>query len=292
VIRLALRVRREQAELALAELLELAPAGVEELDLGAAGIEYAVYGTPGELPSLPDLRVAAGAALVDVSTSEIDDDWTERWRQFHRPVLISPANDAPPGLPALHIRPSWEAPSSPTATPRRVREIVIEPGQAFGTGSHASTRLCLELLLELAASGYAGGRLIDVGCGSGVLSIAAACLGWQPVLGLDHEPESVTATLANAELNGVEVIARLFDLREQPLPAGHEPPVIAANLLRPMLLRLAFTMTVRPCHLVASGLLADEIDEVADAFARSCQLAVRARRSTDGWAALWLSSKD
>ena len=78
MIRLALRVQREQAEIVLAELLELAPGGVEELSDGDV-VEYAVYGAPGELPDLPDLRAAAGAALVEVSTTEVADDWDERW---------------------------------------------------------------------------------------------------------------------------------------------------------------------------------------------------------------------
>jgi len=82
VIRLAVRVRREQAELVLAELLELVPAGVEEVQIGEGTIEYAVYGAPGELPSLPDLNVAVGDALVEVSTSQTSDDWQERWSAF------------------------------------------------------------------------------------------------------------------------------------------------------------------------------------------------------------------
>ena len=77
-----MRVRREQAELVLAELLELAPAGVEEVQVGEGTIEYAVYGAPGELPSLPDLNVAVGDVLVEVSTSETSDEWQERWKRF------------------------------------------------------------------------------------------------------------------------------------------------------------------------------------------------------------------
>src|SRR5436305_1446109 len=89
MIRLAVRVRREDAEVALADLLSLAPAGVEEVDLPDEGlVEYAVYGAPGELPELPDLRAAAGGALVEVRTSEVGDDWAQRWRAFHRPVLV------------------------------------------------------------------------------------------------------------------------------------------------------------------------------------------------------------
>ena len=93
MIRLALRVRRSDAELVLAELLELAPGGVEEIELpagdgGEGMVEYAVYGAPGELPLLPDVQAAAGGALVEISTSEVADDWSERWKQFHQPVLI------------------------------------------------------------------------------------------------------------------------------------------------------------------------------------------------------------
>src|SRR3954453_15319998 len=91
MIRLALRVARADAEIALAELLALAPAGVEEVDHGET-IEYAVYGAPGELPALPALRAAAGAALVDITTTEIADDWALRWRAFHPPLT----NGRPP----------------------------------------------------------------------------------------------------------------------------------------------------------------------------------------------------
>ena len=119
---------------------------------------------PGELPSLPDLNAAAGEALVEISTSETADDWQERWKRFHRPVLVeAPAERAGAvhDVPALFVRPPWEPPSA--GRDAGVREIVIDPGQAFGTGAHASTRLCLELLLELAALERAAGPLVDVG---------------------------------------------------------------------------------------------------------------------------------
>ena len=89
MIRLAVRVRREQAELVLAELLELAPSGVEEVAVDDGAIEYAVYGAAGELPSLPALRAAAGDALVNVSSTEIADDWRDRWRSYHRPAVVA-----------------------------------------------------------------------------------------------------------------------------------------------------------------------------------------------------------
>ncbi len=228
----------------LAELLELAPGGVEEVGVGEEMVEYAVYGAPGELPRLPDLRAVVGATPVEVSSTEIADDWPERWKRFHRPVLI----ESPRGVPALYVRPPWEAPSDR----EDVKEIVIDPGQAFGTGAHATTRLCLELLLELTGLEGAAGPLLDVGTGSGVLAIAAAQLGFAPVLGLDHERESVAAAGENANANGVTIEVRRFDLRSQALPwlgaadGPAEPIVVVANLLRPLLLDLARGMPCAP----------------------------------------------
>jgi ribosomal protein L11 methyltransferase len=303
VIRLAVRVERERAELVLAELLELAPAGVEEVDVGEQIVEYAVYGTPGELPALPDVSALVGDALVEISTSDVADDWQERWKDFHRPVLIAPPapRAGQPVLPALHVRPPWEAPSAMTDGP--VREIVIDPGQAFGTGAHASTRMCLELLLELAgnASHEQAGPLLDVGAGSGVLAIAAAGLGFAPVLALDNERESVAAASENAAANDVEIEVRRFDLRSQGLPwmgdtdwppGSDGPPgalVVIANLLRPLLLELSRTMPRAPAHLIASGLLREEVDEIAGAFHDRLGLRERERRESGEWAAVWLT---
>ena len=261
MIRLALRVRREDAEVALAELLALVPSGVEEVDLGDR-VEYAVYGAPGELPDLPDLRAAAGAALVEVATTEVADDWADRWRAFHHPVEIGP----------LRVRPPW--------ADAREGDIVIDPGQAFGTGGHETTRLCLELLLELEP----GGAFVDLGCGSGVLAIAAARLGWSPVLALDFDPLAVEATDANARANGVEVEARRFDLRHEPAPPA---PTIVANLLRPLLLEVARGPFAAE-RLIASGLLREEADEVAAAFAAH-DLVERRRTSLGDWSALLMT---
>jgi ribosomal protein L11 methyltransferase len=305
VIRLAVRVRRAQAEIVLAELLELAPGGVEETQLDGDIVEYAVYGAPGELPSLPDLEAAAGPALVEVSTSETADDWMHRWRSFHRPLLVEPptpvAGGAPPAsVCSLYVRPPWE----PANATEGVQEIVIDPGQAFGTGAHATTRLCLELLLGLASQGLAGGPLLDVGTGSGVLAIAAARLGFAPVLALDHDPLSVEAARANASVNEVELQVRRLDLRRQPLPLPGEPPrpqgarsvgpgaaapVVLANLLLPLLLELARTMTWAPRELIASGLLPEQADESVDAFATRLGLRERRRLHAGEWVAVWMS---
>ena len=270
MIRLALRVARADAEIALAELLELAPAGVEEVDRGET-IEYAVYGAPGELPALPDLRAAAGAALVDITTTEVADDWASRWRSFHRPLTIGGR---------LHVRPPW----TPAADPALL-DIVVDPGQAFGTGAHHTTRMCLQALLELEP----GGALVDLGSGSGVLAIAAAKLGWAPVAGVDHEHASVAATRENAAVNGVEVRPRHADLlRDGPVPAA---PTVVANLVRPLLAHVARAGFdgEPPRVLVVSGLLHDEADAIAAAFGAH-GLRERERRHSGEWAALTLAA--
>ena len=296
MIRLAIRVRGEQAELALAELLELAPSGVEEVRLPDQTVEYAAYGAPGELPSLPDLKAAVGGALVEVSSSEVADDWQERWRRFHRPVLVEAPRGRPRGaraVPALRVRPPWEEPG---AGRDAVEELVIDPGQAFGTGTHASTRLCLALLLELAALQAPQGPLLDVGTGSGVLAIAAARLGFAPVLALDNERASVEAAGANAAANGAEIAVHQFDLRRQALPwldgevAPAGPVAVIANLLGPLLLELARTLPRAPAHLLAGGLLPEQCERTTRAFAARLGMRERERRRCGSWAAMWLTA--
>jgi ribosomal protein L11 methyltransferase len=250
VLRLAIRVSPQHAELVLAELLELAPSGVEERTLPDGDVEYAVYGAPGELPALPDLKAAARDALVEISTEEIADDWSERWREFHRPLVIDRR---------LTVRPPW---GSPAETPI---DVMIDPGRAFGTGAHATTRLCLEAMLELVPRG----QFVDLGCGSGVLAITAAKLGWNPVLALDFDPAAVEATIENAVRNGVELDGRRYDLRSDPVDASIAPTV-AANLLAPLLEQWAARLHKRghvPLRVIAGGLLRQEGDRAAGAFA-------------------------
>jgi ribosomal protein L11 methyltransferase len=248
----------------LAALLELAPGGVEQVD-GDGFVEYAVYGAPGELPSFPAGEASVGGVVVSVSGEPVADDWAERWKQFHEPVLVGDR---------VYVRPPWAEPRPD------VLDLVIDPGQAFGTGAHATTRLSLELLLELPA----GGSFADLGCGSGVLAIAAGRLGFGPVTAVDNEEAALEATRANAAANGVSLdrVERL-DLRTERPPAAD---TVAANLMRPLLLRLAGLIEERPNTLIVSGLLDDESDEAATAFA---PLEERRRLSSQGWSALLLS---
>jgi ribosomal protein L11 methyltransferase len=187
------------------------------------------------------------------------------------------------------VRPPWEPAQSDLI------DVVIDPGRAFGTGAHSTTKLSLELLVGAAAPASraeAGplasrGPLADYGCGSGVLAIAAAKLGFAPVVAFDHDPLAVAATADNARANDVELDVRRADLRTDPLPPA---PTVTANLLRPLLLVVAERLPdPPPSTLIASGLLAGEADEVAAAFAAR-GLRERDRRAEGDWAALRLSS--
>jgi ribosomal protein L11 methyltransferase len=262
----------------LAALLELAPSGVEQVDRDGV-TEFALYGAPGELPSFPEGDAEVGGVIVRVSGREVPDDWAERWKRFHHPVLIGGR---------IYVRPPWEEP----AVRPGVTEIVIDPGQAFGTGTHPTTALCLELMLGLKARG----SFADLGCGSGVLAIAAAKLGFSPVAAVDAERQAIEATRQNALDNGVALApergsvpalaaVERFDLRNQPAPRAD---VVAANLMRPLLLRVAELWAgARPPALIVSGLLDHEADEVAAAFG---PLREARRLSRLGWSALLLQS--
>ena len=269
MIRLAVRVSGDDAAgVVLAELLALSPAGVEEREVDG-GVEYVIYGAAGELPALPALQAAVGDGLVDVTSAEIADDWDERWKTWHRPITVSA------GARRLRVRPPWEPAQAGHV------DVVIDPAQAFGTGAHATTRLCLELLLMLEPQG----AVADWGCGTGVLAIAAAMLGFAPVSAVDFDPLALTATADNARANGVSLASARVNLREEPGPYA---ATVCANLLRPLLLDAARLMTQAPQSLIASGLLREEADEIVAAFAFH-GLAERERRHCEQWSALLLT---
>ena len=219
MIRLAVRCEPAGAEEVLASLLELAPNGVEE-ERGPGFVEYAIYGAPGEVPELGELKAAAGETLVEVTTTSVPDDWADRWSDFHKPIVVGGR---------IRVRPSWWDAEGEAV------DVVVDPGRAFGTGAHPTTRLCLALLLELDYAGEASGAIADWGTGSGVLAIAAAKLGFSPVLACDRELASLEAAQANAEANGVTLAIERVDVREGPPPLA---PTVVANLTAPLLTRV------------------------------------------------------
>ena len=202
--RLSIRVRPGQAEPLRARLLELVPAGFEEIEAGDT-IELAAYVPATDVDAI---LVELPGAVVHA----VPDGWEDAWRSFHHPVCAG----------GLWLGPPWEAPPDPA------RAVVIDPGRAFGTGAHPTTRLCVELLATTARRG----RLLDVGCGSGVLAIAGARLGFAPVVAVDVDPVAVETTRANAEANGVDVEVRVVDATSGALPPAD---VAVVNvLLRPV----------------------------------------------------------
>jgi ribosomal protein L11 methyltransferase len=291
MIRLAVRCSPDQADLVLAELTVLAPNGVEE-EHGPGYVEYAIYGGEGELPELGEIDAVVGGRPIEVSSTVIPDDWADRWRDFHKPLLVGDR---------LWLRPSWEPEREGTI------DLVVDPGQAFGTGAHPTTRLCLEYLLELSEASEAEGPLVDLGTGSGVLAIAASKLGWSPVTAYDHEPAAIEASAANARINDVDLSLHRMNLRES-LP--ELAPTHVANMTSPILKAIASHLSglsgvtrtnlpavVREGHpggpapeartLVLSGILPNELDEVAAAFAPA-GFAEHDRRQMGDWAALLL----
>ena len=162
-----------------------------------------------------------------VRTEPVSPGWAAEWKRFHQPVEVG----------SLWIGPPWERP-----TPG-LRRLVIDPGQAFGTGAHPTTQLCIEMLHVLEP-----GSVLDVGCGSGVLSIAAAALGVGPVIAIDSDESAVEATIRNAAANGVALEVRQADACTEELT---EAEIVLANIDLPTLSALTLPTNCR--QFVTSG---------------------------------------
>jgi ribosomal protein L11 methyltransferase len=225
-------------------MLELFPEGFEERDDGD-GVELAAYtDIEGEK--------RARAAFSDITAVDALEGWEDRWREFHHGVRVG----------SLWVGPPWEQP------PEGVLAVFIEPGRAFGTGAHPTTRLCLELLAELPR-----GSLLDVGCGAGVLAVAGRKLGFAPVHAVDLDPVAVETTIANAAANGVDVETTVSDALAGELP---ETGATVANLTLDDVRMLA--PLIGSPYLVTSGYLtADDVGLPGRTGRR--------RATLDGWAA-------
>ncbi len=236
-------VAPDRVEVARAQMLGLFPEGFEEAERGDS-LELAAY------------TDAAGEQLLRehfpaVSSVAVEEDWTERWKRFHRSVRAG----------GVWIVPPWEE-------PRPEPSIVIDPGRAFGTGAHPTTRLSLELLSTLDR-----GSLLDVGCGSGVLAIAAAKLGFAPVTAVDRAPEAVEAARANAAANDVAIDVAECDAVNDPLPSAQ---IAVMNISEPLDAQIAPRID---CELlITSGYFEPHVPRLPG-FSR------RDRAAAEGWAA-------
>jgi ribosomal protein L11 methyltransferase len=251
-------VRADRADVALARLLPILQAGAEEREVEGA-VEFSLYAPAGELPRIADIRALAGDALIDVVSEPVPEDWERRWHDYLRPVRVG----------SLVVRPPW--------LEGEAGDVVIDPGVFFGAGTHATTQLCLALLQEIGPAG----PLCDWGAGTGVLAIAAARLGWEPVTAVEVDPGALEAISLNAAANHVAVTTRWLNLAATPAPWA---PVVTANLTRELLLDVAALLERPPELLIASGLLVGEVDEVVAAFG----LGEQERREQGEWAAVVL----
>lgn len=289
LIAVSLQVPGDRAEAFTDALLELGAvsASVEDAHAGTP-LELPLYGEPGEpvddawqagsvsalLPGDADAasvveQAARVAGLDEIPpfTSEplADQDWVRLTQAQFDPVRVSPR---------LWVVPSWHEPPDPNAV-----NLAIDPGVAFGTGSHATTRLCLAWL---DAHIRGGETVLDYGCGSGILAIAALRLGAARAVGVDIDPQATEAARRNAELNGV---AARFTVAQRAEDGNADVAVanILANPLRvlaPVLVR-----AVRPGGtLVLSGILEEQAAAVADAYEQWCDLTVVGWQ--DGWVCL------
>jgi ribosomal protein L11 methyltransferase len=224
VFRAAVRVGAHDVEVARWHMLCCSPRGFEECDLDGGLVELATY---------LDERgvVLLRNTFGELEVTAVPEGWEDAWRSFHRPVVAG----------GVWIGPPWET------RPSHVPAVVIDPGRAFGTGAHATTRLCLDLLARVEP-----GSLLDVGCGSGVLSIAAARLGFDPIVGIDNDPVAVHVARANAMANDVDVDLRVADAQEQ-LPRAD---VLVANVTIDVARGLAGRSNVRAA--ITAGYLATE----------------------------------
>lgn len=244
VVRASVRVPIAAAEDARAAALELVPGGFEESE-EADLLTLILYV---DALCIESIR----AVFPAVAVTSVTPGWEDTWRAFHRPARAG----------GLWIGPPWEHPTPGEAA------VVIDPGRAFGTGAHPTTRLCIELL-----SRSSRGSLLDVGCGSGVLSIAAARLGFDPIWSVDNDPIAVEATIANALANGVVVAARVLDAEAEELP---EASLVVANVLLAPVERILARIEGEAA--ITSGYLATDVPSATGW--RSVE-----RVELDGWAA-------
>jgi ribosomal protein L11 methyltransferase len=246
VLELTLRVGAADVEDVRDAVLPTLPGGLHLRHDGEA-VELRILDTPGT-PNEEELLALVGPRLIELTAAEVSDDWRRRRLDRYEPLIVAER---------FLLRPEW----APQGEDQSLIEIVLEQNPAFGTGLHPTTQACLATLAEVGA----GGSLADVGCGSGVLSIAAAKLGWSPIVAVDIEPTSVAATRANAARNGVEIEVRRVDVASEPPPQAE---TVVANIPPGVQLALADRLDGAPALLIASGFKPDEIPAVASAWER------------------------
>jgi ribosomal protein L11 methyltransferase len=266
----AVRVRAEHDEDTLDRLLPVAPNGIYDRALGPF-VEFVLLPGAAGAPVAADVAAAVGTALVAVDERELPDDPDDRLAQlFDAPVIANRFVIRPPAAP-------------PPADPS-LEDIVIDRGNAFGTGLHPTTRRCLELLLALEPTG----SFADLGCGTGVLAIAAARLGWSPVTAVDYDEGSVESTAHNAEVNHVAVTARRVDLLAEAPPSA---ATLVANVPPYVQESVRANLVEAPARLIISGVSPVEAAPIVESYGE-LGLVERRRLVEADWAAILLTAPD
>lgn len=215
---------------------------------------------------LAELKAALKQSGSEVSESGFirDEDWAENWKEFYHPFTVGDR---------LVVCPSWESPTEEMSHNRKV--IQLDPGSAFGTGYHESTRLCLRLLEGLESDEeWTRATLLDYGTGSGILAIGALQLGCARVVASDRDPLAVAVCRANLEVNGFDT--ERFSVREDDVPQPNSQtedgryPFVVANLTADILAQLSIPLSsVTGRHLVLGGIVEKRAQKVVDAFTRA-----------------------
>lgn len=262
-----LRLPRIAVEEVLDRLLPLVPGGVRE---GRAGAHAELVMRGPDVPASDVIAAAVARWPHTLAEREVADDWQERRRADYTPDVIGGR---------LVVRPEWAPPAAPGLI-----DLVLTDSSAFGGGTHPTTRTCLELLLVAPPS---HGAFVDLGCGSGVLAILAAQLGWSPVTALDIDPASVETVSINAERNAVDVDARLADLWTEAPPTANG---FAANVPVDLQAHIASSLAPPlPGFALCSGFAPDEADTVSTAYGRR-GLREQRRLTAGGWSVLIFES--
>jgi ribosomal protein L11 methyltransferase len=271
IIRLTAIVAAADADLAVAECCALTGVGCMQGDPREGRVQLDIWMPATDCPGAHALasHLAGAGIAAEVSEAEEGTAWRSALRDFHRPVTAG----------RIRVRPPWVAPAV------GMIDIVIDPGMAFGTGQHPTTRTALELLQEVPT----GGAVLDAGCGSGVLSIAAARLGLRPIAAIDHDPEAVSATARGARANMVALDVRRATIGGDALPPAD---ILLANITLEVLGVLAAALRAQgsgPRHVVLSGLREHEVDDAVAAFA-PLGVVERRRLAEGGWASVRLAA--
>jgi ribosomal protein L11 methyltransferase len=268
VKRLLLTIRADAFDDVLDTLLPLIPQGVHRSSGKAGTLQLAVYGPT---PPVEQLARQLGDALVATAEDEAPDDAVER-----RLLYL----EQTPVAGRLVVRPS----NGKRGEEGMLDVIVDSPDGAFGSGNHPTTVMCLEILLEMEP----GGGFADLGCGSGVLAITAALLGYTPVIALDHEASGVEATLRNATANDVAVEAHKADLLTIPPPPLQ---TLAANIPPRVHEHVAANLPAEVEHVIVSGVAGRHLEAVTAAYVEAGVVPVTERSGTGGWSAVLMERR-